>query len=163
MQLRNLLLICSLIISATLPAAAAVSGSTLHPAPLAAAYASDTDLTMDNITQAYMVLADIDAKSKADPAFKAKLDGMAPSDWGSDPDASAMLSKAGVDAATFASVFMTYMKAATAAGMIKGGADRASTIAQMQSSDAAVDFVLNNGDALKALDGKYPNAMVQAP
>jgi len=162
MKLRNLLLTCALVITAALPASAAVTGNALQPTPFAA-YAADTDLTIDNVTQAYMVLADIDAKSKADPAFKAKLDGMAPSEWGSDPDASAMLSKAGIDAATFASVFMTYMKAATAAGMIKGGADRASTIAQMQTTDAAVDFVLNNGDALKALDGKYPNAMVQAP
>ncbi len=158
MQIRNVLLLCALIVPAVCPAFAATS----NPAPYAA-LAPDADLTVDNVTQVYMVLADVDAKGKADPAFKTKLDGMAPSDWGNDPDTSAMLSKAGIDAPTFASVFMTYMKAATAAGMIKGGADRASTITQMQTNDASVDFVLNNGDALKALDGKYPNAMVQAP
>jgi len=158
MNPRCLLLICALISTTGLSASAA----TLQPAPYAA-YAFDADLTMDNVTQVYMVLADVDAKGKADPAFKSKLDAMQPTDWGNDPDVGAMLSKAGIDAATFSSVFMTYMKGATAAGMIKGGADRASTIGQMQSSDAAVDFVLNNGDALKALDGKCPNAFVQAP
>ncbi len=163
MYIRHLLATCALAATAVLPASAVVTAATVKPAPAVVFQAPAADLTLDNVTQVYVVLADVDAKSKADPAFKAKLDGMAPSDWGNDPDAGPMLTKAGIEATEFASVFMTYMKAASAAGMIKGGADRAGTIAQMQTTDAAVDFVISNGDALKALDGKYPNAMVQAP
>ena len=159
MNPRCLLLICALISTTGLSASAA----TLQPAPYAA-YAFDADLTMDNVTQVYMVLADVDAKGKADPAFKAKIDGAAsPDAVGNDPDVSAMCSKAGIDPAEFVSVLMTYMKGAMGAGLVKAGTDRAAAIATSQSTDAAVDFVLNNYDALKALDGKYPNGMIQTP
>ena len=159
MRPYHFLLACALITTTALP----VSAANFNPAPIAA-YGADADLTMDNVTKTYMVAADIDAKGKADPAFKAKIDGAAsPDAVGNDPDVSAMCSKAGIDPAEFVSVLMTYMKGAMGAGLVKAGTDRAAAIATSQSTDAAVDFVLNNYDALKALDGKYPNGMIQTP
>jgi hypothetical protein len=159
MRPYHFLLACALIATTALPVSAAI----INSAPFTA-YGADADLTMDNVTKAYMVAADIDAKGKAEPAFKAKIDGAAsPDAVANDPDVSAMCSKAGIDPAEFISVLFTYVKAAIAAGVIKGGSDRAASIASAQSTEAAVDFILTNYDALKALDGKYPNGMMQTP
>ena len=159
MRPYHFLLACALITTTALP----VRAANFNPAPFAA-YGADADLTMDNVTKTYMVIADIDAKSKAEPAFKTKIDALAgPADLGNDADVGAMCSKAGIEPAEFVSVWMTYMKGAMAAGLVKAGTDRAAAIATAQSSEAAVDFVLTNYDALKALDGKYPNGMIQTP
>jgi hypothetical protein len=158
MQLRHITLAASLLAFAALPLCAnAAYSPTLRVASFAAA--ADGELTMDSVTRAYQMSADISAKGKADPAFADKMDKMGPEN----PDLAPIAEKNGFTPADYFTITSAYMRAGMAYAKIKGGEDKATAIAGLATNDADVDFITANYDALKALDGQYPNPMMTTP